>query len=267
MGPGRIRNPVQSAVWWVKKQPPKVKAFLAVIAGIAILVFLRLVVRDHDNLFVAAEAIHAIGICVLIYKLTKEKTCAGLSLKSQELTAIFLAVRLYCSFVMEYDIHTLLDSATFITTAWVIYTMRFKLKSTLMEDLDNLPLHYVLAPCAVLALLIHPTTSHHLVNRILWAFCVYLEAVSVLPQLRVMQNTKVVEPFTAHYVFALGVARFLSCAHWVLQMLDRNSFLISALFYGLWPAMVLLSEVVQTFILADFCFYYVKRYNILVSLN
>ena len=113
-------------------------------------------------------------------------------------------------------------------------------------------------PCAVLALFIHPSTSHHLLNRIFWAFCVYLEAVSVLPQLRVMQNTKVhlfefklfyepfflflflfcfiwidvqlsyiiylflyfqiVEPFTAHYVFALGVARFLSCAHWVLQV-------------------------------------------------
>ena len=36
-----------------------------------------------------------------------------------------------------------------------------------------------------------PSTSHHLLNRIAWAFCVYLEAVSVLPQLRVMQNTKV----------------------------------------------------------------------------
>lgn len=46
-------------------------------------------------------------------------------------------------------------------------------------------------PCAVLALLIHPSTSHNLVNRIFWAFSVYLEAVSVLPQLRVMQNTKV----------------------------------------------------------------------------
>lgn len=122
-------------------------------------------------------------------------------------------------------------------------------------------------PCAVLSLIIHPTTQHHILNRISWAFCVYLEAVSVLPQLRVMQNTKVrfkvthacpisfsilmvhrpchfklfyfklnflnedyffliyicsnpqiVEPFTAHYVFALGVARFLSCAHWVLQV-------------------------------------------------
>lgn len=47
-----------------------------------------------------------------------------------------------------------------------------------------------MVPCAVLALLIHPSTSHHLLNRIFWAFCVYLEAVSVLPQLRVMQNTK-----------------------------------------------------------------------------
>lgn len=46
-------------------------------------------------------------------------------------------------------------------------------------------------PCAVLAFLIHPSTSHHIVNRIAWAFCVYLEAVSVFPQVRVMQNTKV----------------------------------------------------------------------------
>lgn len=150
-----------------------------------------------------------------------------------------------------------------------------------------------LIPCVVLSLLIHPTTQHHLINRICWSFCVFLEAVSVLPQLRVMQNTKVcwgvecgcllpsffffslgdgalplsrsqiakvtlmvmqifcatnvplnlylfidgvfirrwptsahlpfvwfqiVEPFTAHYIFALGVARFLSCAHWVLQV-------------------------------------------------
>ncbi|MCO5614509.1 hypothetical protein L7F22_068792 [Adiantum nelumboides] len=182
----------------------------------------------------------------------------GLSLKSQELTALFLAVRLYCSVVMEYDIHTLLDTATLLTTAWVIYMIRYKFKSTYLSDLDNFPIYFMVVPCAVLALLIHPTTSHHIVNRLLWSFCVYLEAVSVLPQLRVMQNTKVVEPFTSHYVFALGVARFLSCAHWIIQVLDSRGYLLTALGHGLWPLMVLLSEVVQTFILADFCYYYVK---------
>lgn len=60
-----------------------------------------------------------------------------------------------------------------------------------------------LGPCAILAIAIHPGTSHYLVNRILWAFCVYLEAVSVLPQLRVMQNTR---------VWRLNYLTFLHCA-------------------------------------------------------
>eukprot|EP00249_Psilotum_nudum_P005749 c19171_g1_i1 orf=463-1290(-) len=259
MATGRsARNPVPGIVNWVKRQKPKVKVFLAVVAGTAALFFLRLVVRDHDKLFIASEAVHSIGIAVLIYKLAKEKTCAGLSLKSQELTALFLAVRLYCSFVMEYDIHTILDSATLITTCWVIYMIRYKLKPTYLSDLDNFRIYHVVIPCAVLAVGIRPTTMHHYINRILWAFCVYLESVSVLPQLRVMQNTKVVEPFTAHYVFALGVSRFLNCAHWVLQAMDNQSYLFPALRFNLWAPMVLLSEIVQTFILADFCYYYVK---------
>ncbi|CAN1259513.1 ER lumen protein-retaining receptor [Linum perenne] len=207
------KRPIHMLTTWVRRQPPKVKGFLAVVAGMAALVLLRFIVNDHDNLFVAAEAVHSIGIMVLIYKLMKEKTCAGISLKSQELTAIFLAVRLYCSFVMEYDIHTLLDLATLGTTLWVIYMIRFKLKSSYMEDKDNFALYYV-----------------------------------------------IVEPFTAHYVFALGIARFLSCAHWVLQVLDSRGHLLVALGYGLWPSMVLISEIVQTFILADFCYYYVKRF-------
>lgn len=252
------KNPTHAVKLWLRRQPPMVKAVLAIAAAIAAIVFLRMVVHDHDSLFVAAEAVHAVGIAVLIYKLTKEKTCAGLSLKSQECTALFLAVRLYCSFVMEYDIHTILDTATLATTLWVIYMMRFKLRSTYMEDKDNFANYCVVVPCAILAALVHPSTVHNIINRVSWAFCVYLESVSVLPQLRVMQNTKIVEPFTAHYVFALGVARFLSCAHWILQVLDTRGRLLTALGRGLWPPMVLLSEVVQTFILADFCYYYVK---------
>ena len=41
---------------------------------------------------------------------------AGLSRRTQELTACFLAVRLFCSFMMEYDIHTLLDFFTLAAT-------------------------------------------------------------------------------------------------------------------------------------------------------
>lgn len=53
-------------------------------------------------------------------------------------------------------------------------------------------------------------------------------------------------------MFALGVSRFISCAHWVLQLLGGDTFVFRAFGMGVWPACVLLSEVVQTFILADF---------------
>ncbi len=275
---------------------------------------LKLVVRDHDNLFVLAEACHFSGIGFLLYKLSHSESCEGalpaaggaarrarrprvppgsrhvlrrvfrcapvvglrararahasaprpcrppgISLKSQELTAIFLGIRLYCSIMMEYDVHTLLDALTLAATGWVVWSMRRgQLARSYAARKDSVRLEYILGGAAALACVAHPSTKHWLLNRVLWALCVYLEAISVLPQLRMLQREPAVERWTANYVFALGCARFFSCAHWLLQLFDGNSFLFTALGTGLWPAMVLLSEVVQTLILADFCYYYVR---------
>lgn len=57
------------------------------------------------------------------------------------------------------------------------------------------------------------------------------------------------------------------CLLFNLQVLDSRGHLLVALGYGLWPSMVLISEIVQTFILADFCYYYVKRLAFLLYLE
>lgn len=258
---GKVKDPLLAVIRWVKSRNLREQIFLGCVLAAILLMILWRTIEDHDTLFVLAEAAHFVGIGLLVYKLYTKKSVAGLSLRTQELTCIFLGVRLYCSFMMEYDIHTLLDALTLVATAWVIYTMRFTdMKATYQQEQDTVRLYHVVLPCLVLALMAHPSTTHWLLFRVLWAFCVYVEAVSVLPQLRMMQNAKVVERFTAHYVFALGLSRFFSCAHWILQILEGNKYLLQALGSGLWPAMVLISEIVQTFILADFCFYYVKSY-------
>ncbi|XP_020252086.1 putative ER lumen protein-retaining receptor C28H8.4 [Asparagus officinalis] len=204
-----------------------------------------------------AEVVHAAGLVVLAFKLTRTNTCSGLSLKSQELTAIFLAVRLYCTWIIEHDIHLILDFATLIATIWVIYMMRYKLNSSYMKELDNMPRYYTIVPSFVLAIFIHPFIPKILFGRMFWGFCVYLESVSVLPQLRLMQNAKIVEPFTSHYVFALGIARFLGFAHWIIQFIEtRGAFLFAPGMF--WLPAHFIAELIQTFILADFCYYYVK---------
>jgi len=75
-----------------------------------------------------------------------------------------------------------------------------------------------------------------------------------------MQKSGSVEQFTAHYVFALGLSRFIACSHWILQIIEGDKFIFRALGSGFWPVMVLVSEIVQTFILADFCYIYVKSF-------
>ncbi|PKA49636.1 ER lumen protein retaining receptor [Apostasia shenzhenica] len=253
------RGPIGAVYSWVRGQSLKAKVALGGIAAALSLAALWATIYDHNQFFVASEAVHAAGILVLIFKLTRLKTCSGLSLKSQELTAIFLAVRLYCSFVIEKDIHTVLDLLTLLSTLWVIFMMRFKLNSSYSKELDNMPRYYLLIPSIVLAILVHPFMyKHH--GRYLWAFSMYLESVSVLPQLRLMQNANMVEPFTAHYVFALGAARFLNCAHWIIKVIEtRGSFLLPGSTLAVfWTPAVLLGELVQTLILADFCYYYIK---------
>ena len=127
---------------------------------------------------------------------------AGLSLRTQELTALFLGIRLYCrcvsaalqlrrcsvqlhhtshkfpsvgvraaivstdrmllpallptvrqradllvaprcSFMMEYDVHTVLDLLTLVATAWVIYTLRVTLKDSYQNEQDTIQTYYV----------------------------------------------------------------------------------------------------------------------------
>ena len=63
---------------------------------------------------------------------------------------------------------------------------------------------------------------------------------------------------TADYVFALGITRFLACASWIIQP-STFGYVIAVTFQGkLWAFLTLIAEIVQTFILADFCYYYVK---------
>lgn len=64
-------------------------------------------------------------------------------MKTQELTAIFIFIRMLVSYGFLRDMHVVLDFLTLGATLWVIYMIRFKLNNTYMKEHDNLPLYYV----------------------------------------------------------------------------------------------------------------------------
>lgn len=254
-----------------KSQSLKKQAYQALAIICFLVTLISLTFGDYmlAPLYIIADFISVCGIAALVYKLTKKKSCAGLSLKSQELTAICYAVRLYLHWpgnVFLNNVYMIvtgtMDLLGLITTIWVIYIIRFKLRSTYMEDVDNLPIYYLLLPCALLALLTHPLTDSRSplspLNRVIVAFVPYLEALLVLPQLRVMQRKRIVEAFTAFYVFALGAGRLFKFVYWfriILQGMMDGSI---ATYLDLGFFLFIVSETVSSFILADFVYYYLK---------
>ncbi|KAL3027810.1 hypothetical protein AAZX31_03G076900 [Glycine max] len=245
----------------LRKLSMKVKILLGVLFALCALVALKLIVKRHYYFFIASEVAHAAGTIALVYKLFALKTCSGLSLITQELTALFLAGRICCSNFAVASMHTYLDLISHLSTLLIIWMIRFKLKSSYIKELDNMRLYFVVVPSAILAIIIHPYSPHWNFSRIVFAFSLYLEAVSVLPQLRFLQNAKMIETFTGYYVFALGVSRFLALAHWIILIYEtRGGFLFLAGSGYFWFLAAFIAEIVQSFILADFCYYYIKSF-------
>lgn len=77
MGKRRGVSAVNVVFGWVRQQSNKVKIALGIIMSLILVVFLKLTVKNHNHFFIASELIHAAGIIILIYKLTRQKTCSG----------------------------------------------------------------------------------------------------------------------------------------------------------------------------------------------
>ncbi|RHN39020.1 putative ER lumen protein retaining receptor [Medicago truncatula] len=67
----------------------------------------------------------------------------GLSLKTQELTALFLATRLVGRIYIKANIHSALDVILLVSTLLVIWLIRFRLKSSYIKEFDNMRLSFL----------------------------------------------------------------------------------------------------------------------------
>ncbi|XP_059460536.1 uncharacterized protein LOC132189769 [Corylus avellana] len=242
-----------------------------ILGGLGITRWLNML--DPLGISLIGDVIHMIGAIFLGATLTQKDTCAGLSLKSLHLTALHLAVKLsYAGLVKSelrpLDVNSLLGTVvaiySILGTLVAIYMVGFKYKSSYVDKQHNFKLLYLLIPCALLSLLIHPMTPENSWSGITVAFCCYLNSISMLPQLQVIRKRESVDPVTAQYICWLGFSRIVYVENWIIEILltrGQSVIFLGYAFVGYdniwWTIMGVLSEIVNGFILADFCYYYV----------
>ncbi|XP_043693901.1 ER lumen protein-retaining receptor-like [Telopea speciosissima] len=205
------------------------------------------------NVFrLAGDMTHLLSIVILLLKIRTMKSCAGISLKTQELYVIVFLARYLDLFTKYFSLYNTIMKLVFIATSIsIVWYMRYHkvVKQTYSKDQDTFRHYFLLLPCFLLALVIHRNFT---VTEVLWTFSLYLEAVAILPQLVLLQTSRNIDNLTGNYVFLLGAYRALYLVNWVYRFFTENHQL---------RLIPWLSGLVQTALYADFFYYYIKSWK------
>jgi len=200
------------------------------------------------NIFrLCGDLSHLFAIIILLLKIWKTRSCAGISGRSQLLFSIVYTARyldLVTAFVSVYN--TFMKVVFLVASYGTLYLMWSKFKATYDRNHDTFRVEFLLLPCALLALVINHEFT---MMEVLWTFSIYLESVAILPQLFMVSKTGEAETITSHYLFALGSYRGLYILNWIYRYYAESFYDFIAIVAG----------IVQTVLYCDFFYLYVTK--------
>ncbi|CAM6028146.1 unnamed protein product [Sphagnum balticum] len=205
------------------------------------------------NIFrLAGDMTHLMSIVVLLLKIHTIKSCAGISLKTQELYAIVFATRYLDLFTVFHSVYNTVMKLIFLGSSFsIVWYMRYHkvVRKTYDKEHDTFRHYLLIVPCFLLALFINYKFTF---IEVLWVFSLYLEAIAIVPQLVLLQRTRNVDNLTGNYVFLLGAYRGLYLLNWIYRYLTEGH-------YQQWITWT--AGIVQTAIYGDFFYYYLKSWR------
>jgi len=200
------------------------------------------------NVFrLTGDIAHLLAIIILLVKIWKSRSCAGISGRSQILFAIVYTTRYLDLFTNFISLYNSVMKIVFMAASYAtLYLMYIKFKATYDRNHDTFRVEFLLIPVTALSLLLnHEFTP----LEVLWTFSIYLESVAILPQLFMVSKTGEAESITSHYLFALGSYRALYLFNWVYRYYME----------GFYDLIAIVAGAVQTVLYCDFFYLYVTK--------
>jgi ER lumen protein retaining receptor len=200
------------------------------------------------NLFrLAGDLSHLLAIVILLLKIWKTRSCAGISGKTQAMFAVCFITRYLDLFVHFVSLYNTVMKIIYISCSLATcYLMFVKFKATYDGNHDSMRAEFLIVPAAGLACLVNHNFEP---MEILWTFSIYLECVAILPQLFMISKTGEAETITSHYLFAQGSYRALYIANWIYRYHYESHLDWIAIAAG----------VVQTILYCDFFYLYITK--------
>lgn len=180
-----------------------------------------LIISKTMNLFrMAGDSYHMLAIVILLIKILKTKSCAGVSGKSQILFATTYLCRyldLFVYFVSYYNsVFKILYIAISLTTCYLIFG---RFNATYDRKNDTFWIEMLIIPAFVLVCFYNHNSDP---LELLWTFSIYLESVAILPQLVLVWKIGKVDSTIWCYLVALCSYRAFYILNWAYRYLYED---------------------------------------------
>jgi len=220
---------------------------------------------DFSFLLTSSSLVSMFSFLMVAMAIESGKSVAGVSLKMMECYIVVFFCRLiaiipfegYLPFDKSGDwLYQLCEAVGLCLAGSIVYCVRVQYPNTYSADTDTLNHMYLIGPTAAIALILHPHLNNFLPSDICWAFALYLESVTVLPQLFMFMKEGKAAPHTSHFLAAQALSRLMSFIFWASSFSElSNPDHYIKQFVGNWVVGI---QLLQLLVMADFIYHYVR---------
>jgi len=232
---------------------------------LAFWVFHVIAEREVTSILTLSVFAQALSFILLRMQISATKSVAGISGKALIMQAAKLCCRLgttlwldgYLPMDKSGDwIYQVGDVLSLLMVLQILLCVHVSHKGTYQSDVDTVDVRNLIMGAVVLAVLIHPSQHDYPPLDILWTTHLYIDAVTMVPQLWMISKAGgKVKGLTAHYIAATLLSNLLSGIFWFLAgptlAVDNSSLSIASL-------AVNGAHAVQLLLLLDFGYFYGK---------
>lgn len=234
--------------------------------------------KDFSFLLTLGSLVRLFGFVLLLAHALNDGSVSGISLKTIQLYVIVFACRLLSVMLYEgylpYDssgdwLYQVVEVSGLISAILICVLVKTKLSSTYDEEGDKFGNNwllpnmfgavYLLVPCFLVACIVHPKLNQNFLTDTSWTTAVYLESLAIVPQLYMFQKSKVkmVDEWTSHFVFSIGLSRFFLFMFWLSSYHELSDHKAGWSGSIIGPV-ILCCNLLHLIIVGDYCYYYLK---------
>jgi hypothetical protein len=222
---------------------------------------------DFSSIYTVGVGVQCLGFYMLLAKVHKTRSVAGISAKTLQLYVLVFVCRLYTTCAgngyLPVDrsgdwAFQIADGVSLVMALALLWRVLVTNRDSYQEEQDTMPLVPMVPPCIMLAVFCHGDLNNNFYLDTIWTVSMNVDTLAMLPQLSMLAKIGgEVEALTSHFVAALACSRACAFAFWCIGYAEIGP--QNDPHHVNWAGYQLITaQFLQVLISLDFLYYYLK---------